>query len=157
MILDQRAALPGDKDVLFGWRNDPLVRRFTTKTHDITEAEHADWFFARLKKAKTDPIFLFSDSDKLIGMSRLDFIPESFGKFEISILVDPEKHGRGYGSRILGLTCLSFQKSNPLSIIIAKIHENNLVSQHIFKKEGFQITNKSGDFLTLERTSNQID
>lgn len=157
MILDQRTALPSDKDILLLWRNDPLVRRFTTKPHEITEAEHANWFIARLNKANTEPIFLFSDSETLIGMSRLDFMPESFGKFEISILVDPKKHGRGYGSRILSLTCLNFQKSNPLSMIIAKIHKNNLASLHIFKKEGFQIINKSGDFLTLERTSNQID
>lgn len=157
MFLVQRAALPSDKDILLRWRNDPLVRKFTTTTHDITEPEHSDWFFARLKKAKTDPILLFSDSDELIGMSRLDFIPESFGKYEISILVDPEKHGMGYGSKILNLTCLGFQRSNPLSIIMAIIHENNYVSQHIFKREGFQIINKSGEFLILERISNQID
>jgi UDP-2,4-diacetamido-2,4,6-trideoxy-beta-L-altropyranose hydrolase len=151
MRISQRTATLSDAAALLTWRNDPSVRKYAQNSEHISIDEHQDWFKARLQRTKLEPFFLFEDDSRLIGMSRLDMHSQSLDKFEISILIDPSEHGKGFGTRILTMTCESFFGQYPEKSITAKVHRNNQVSQNLFISAGFELVTISEDFLDFEK------
>ena len=87
-------------------------------------------------------------------MSRLDAIPESPGKYEISISVEPNQHGKGVGTTILNLTCESFFSLYPYYAIVAYINPDNYISQKLFLSAGFKLIPSLEKFLHFEKTLN---
>ena len=152
MEITQRTAKLEDAALLLAWRNNPSVREFSLHSGVIQNDEHMDWFTARLERVQHEPFFLFVAAYEAIGMSRLDFMFESTDKYEISILVDPNQQGKGFGTKILNMTCGAFFSLNPDKIIIANVHQHNSVSQKLFLKAGFQLINSVGDFFQFEKT-----
>jgi RimJ/RimL family protein N-acetyltransferase len=152
MEITHRIATLADAAVLLAWRNHSSAREFSLQTELIPSDEHLEWLTARLKRVQLEPFFLFATDHELIGMSRLDVVPQSIGRFEISILVDPNQHGKGVGTKILHMTCETFFSLNPSNTVVAKVHQYNSVSQKLFSNAGFQIIHSVGDFLLFEKT-----
>jgi RimJ/RimL family protein N-acetyltransferase len=96
--------------------------------------------------------YIFELGHQLVGCCRLDFEFQSSNEFFISILVDPIQHGKGIGTKILSMTCAIIFDLHPKSTIIAKVHQNNSVSQKLFLNCGFELQRRVGDFLRFERT-----
>ena len=142
---------PADASVLLAWRNDPSVREFSLNPAQITALEHSRWFTARLEKQKSEPFLFFEVDGKTIGMTRLDMASESTNKFEISILVDPNYHGSGIGTKILSMTCETFFGLFPEKTIIAMVHQQNLISQKLFRNAGFEQKFEDGNFHGYEK------
>ena len=152
MEITQRNATLDDAAVLLTWRNNPRVREFSLHSGLIPIDEHLNWFSGRLVRAQFEPFSIFVANHKLIGMSRLDVISESADEYEISILVDPNQHGKGLGTRILNMTCESFFNLLPDKTIVAKVHVHNFVSQKLFANSGFELRTTVGDFLHFAKT-----
>ena len=152
MEITHRIATLADAAVLLAWRNHSSAREFSLQTELIPSDEHLEWLTARLKRVQLEPFFLFATDHELIGMSRLDVVPQSIGRFEISILVDPNKHRKGVGTKILYMTCETFFSLNPNDTLVAKVHQYNFVSQKLFTNAGFHIIHSVGDFLLFEKT-----
>jgi RimJ/RimL family protein N-acetyltransferase len=151
MEITQRTATLGDAAILLTWRNNPLTREFSHHSELIQRDEHLEWLTARLERAQFEPFFLFSADYKAIGMSRLDILSGSVNKYEISILVDPNQHGKGIGTRILNMTCEAFFGLHPSYTIVASVHQNNSVSQNLFTSHGFELVPSEGDFIHFEK------
>lgn len=151
MEITQRPATFEDAGVLLTWRNNPSVRKFSLHSGLIPMDEHLEWIAGRLERVDLEPFFLFAADLKMIGMSRLDAASGSTDKFEISIVVEPNQHGKGLGTRILSMTCKSFFDLYPEKTIVAKIHVHNLVSQKLFARADFVLQTKLGDFLHFEK------
>jgi RimJ/RimL family protein N-acetyltransferase len=151
MKITQRTATLEDAAQILDWRNNPRARRFSLNTTPISSDEHVRWFSARLKRVILEPFFIFEIEGCLVGMSRLDILPELSFKHEISILVDPEHQGKGIGAQILEMTCCSYTRTNPNGSIVAKVHKNNTISQNLFKRAGFDLLTSSGDFFEYEK------
>ena len=152
MEITQRTATLDDAAVLLTWRNNPSAREFSVHSELIPSDEHLDWLTARLERVQLEPFFLFAVDHEVIGMSRLDAVSESTEKYEISILVDPNQHGKGVGTNILNMTCKTFFSLHPNNTIIAKVHQHNFVSQKLFTNAGFQLLPSAGTFLHFEKT-----
>lgn len=152
MEITQRTATLDDAAVLLTWRNNPSTREFSLHTGLIPDNEHLKWLTARLERLQFEPFFLFTVDYKTIGMSRLDVVPGTVDKFEISILVDPGQHGKRVGTRILNMTCESFFSLRSDTTIVAKVHEHNFVSQKLFTNAGFELRTHVGHFLHFEKT-----
>jgi RimJ/RimL family protein N-acetyltransferase len=152
MEITQRTANLGDAAMLLAWRNNPSVREFSLHSGLIQNDEHLDWLAARLERVKCEPFFLFVAAHEVIGMSRLDLKFESANKYEISILVDPNQHGKGFGTKILNMTCGTFFSLNPDKAIVANVHQDNAVSQKLFTNAGFRLTHILGKYLHFEKT-----
>ena len=152
MEITQRTATLGDAAVLLTWRNNPSAREFSLQSELIPTDEHLKWLSGRLERVPLEPFFLFATNHKMIGMSRLDVVSGPTDKYEISILVDPDQHGRGVGTRILNMTCESFFSLHPDITIVAKVHEHNFVSQKLFTSAGFELRAQIGHFLHFEKT-----
>ena len=152
MEITQRTANLGDAAVLLAWRNNPSVRKFSLHSGIIQNDEHLDWLTARLERVEREPFFLFVAAHEVIGMSRLDLEFESTYKYEISILVDPNQHGKGFGTKMLNMTCGTFFSLHPDKTIVANVHQDNIVSQKLFTNAGFQLTHFLGNYLYFEKT-----
>ena len=152
MEITQRTATLGDADVLLTWRNNPSAREFSLHSELIPIDQHLKWLSDRLERVELEPFFLFMADHKVIGMSRLDVVSGSIDKYEISILVDPDQHGKGVGTRILNLACESFFTLYPDKTIVAKVHDHNFISQKLFANAGFELQTSVGDFLLFEKT-----
>ena len=148
-----RLARDMDSQKLLSWRNEACVRMYTRQNQEISRDVHEAWFDNVLnEKQYESKIFIFSESDNYIGMSRLDSL--SALTCEVSLLVDPEFHCKGYGSKILGLSIdFAFSKLNFLEII-ACIHAENLPSKALFSKFGFMKSHKQGLFETFKLSRN---
>jgi UDP-2,4-diacetamido-2,4,6-trideoxy-beta-L-altropyranose hydrolase len=152
MEITQRTANLGDADVLLAWRNNLSVREFSLHSGLIQNDEHLDWLTARLERVHYEPFFLFIAAHEVIGMSRLDLKFESANKYEISILVDPNQHGKGFGTKILNMTCGTFFRVNPDKTILAKVHQDNIISQKLFTNAGFRLTHSLDKYLHFEKS-----
>jgi RimJ/RimL family protein N-acetyltransferase len=152
MEISQRTATISDAAVLLTWRNDPSARAFSRHSAIILHSEHSKWFSARLKRIQSEPFFLFEANHKAIGMCRLDIISQFPDNYEISILIDPDEHGKGIGTQILRMTCESFFSMYPKKTIVARVHIYNFHSQKLFISEGFKSLNQFGNFIEFEKS-----
>ena len=118
------------------WRNDPLVYVWSRTDRPISLNEHRAWYEARKYKLADEPIFSYHENNLFVGMARLDKVAED--AFEVSLLVNPNQRSGGYGKQILAYVCKYFllKKSSDLKLI-AVVHQDNLVSQSLFRGLGF--------------------
>jgi RimJ/RimL family protein N-acetyltransferase len=150
MIITQRTATLGDAAVILTWRNNPNTRKFSKNSEQIPDDQHLEWFRARLERIQFEPFFLYEAEFKTIGMSRFDITSGAANKFEISILVDPNEHGKGVGKKILDMACATLFGSHPDHTIVASVHQQNFISQRLFVSAGFELLPSVGDFLYFE-------
>ena len=152
MEITQRTATLGDAALLLTWRNNPSAREFSLHSEQIPLDEHLKWLSDRLERVQLEPFFIVAVDHKMIGMSRLDIASGPADKYEISILVDPDQHGKGVGTRILNMTCESLFSLHPDKTIVAKVHEHNFISQKLFANAGLELRTPEGSFLHFEKT-----
>ena len=152
MEISQRTATVSDATVLLNWRNDLSARALSRNSAIIPQSEHLQWLSDRLKRIQLEPFFLFEANRKAIGMCRLDIVFQIPDKYEISILVNPDEHGKGIGTRILRMTCESFFTIHPTKTIVAFVHINNLTSQKLFTNAGFKLLNQIDDLLEFQKS-----
>ena len=152
MDITMRNACLSDAAVLLEWRNSPSARKFSQNSELIRIEDHLVWLSERLERITFEPFYIFELRHQVVGMSRLDFEFQSSNEFLISILVDPIQHGKGIGTKILSMTCAFIFDLHPNSRIIAKVHQDNSVSQKLFVNCGFELQKLVGDFFRFERT-----
>lgn len=149
---------PGDREQLYAWQTDPSTRRYSRTPKPPVYEEHCRWFAAKL----SDPACLFhmiEHDGVAAGVVRLDPLamprtpgaPEdspavfpgdsmeaTFGAtfeaaFEVSILVDPAKKGRGIGKAALK----ALRRLIPWATLHAWVHPENTASQRLFESAGY--------------------
>jgi UDP-2,4-diacetamido-2,4,6-trideoxy-beta-L-altropyranose hydrolase len=132
--LKLRRAVEADCKIVWEWSNEPEVRSISFSTDNIPWETHKKWFFFQI----TDPncIFLIASNGdgNLIGQIRYD-IRESDAV--ISVSIDKEYRGLGYGQEIIALGCETMFTQLPIKTINAYIKENNIRSICVFTRAGF--------------------
>jgi RimJ/RimL family protein N-acetyltransferase len=152
MDIAKRNASLNDAAVLLEWRNSLNARKFSEHSELIQIEDHLVWLSERLERITFEPFYIFELGHQLIGMSRLDFEFHSPNEFLVSILVDPVQSGKGFGKQILNMTCDIVFKSHPGTTIIAKVHQDNTISQKLFVNCGFKLQKQVGNFLRFEKS-----
>lgn len=102
--------------------------------------EHLNWF----KKTMNDDfsiLFIIMLGKKFAGMLRLDNIDDK--EIEISIIISPDYSGQGIAKKSLKQAI----KLQPKARFKAAIHKENIPSQHVFEKTGFNKVGELDDFL----------
>ncbi len=82
------------------WRNDPRIHAFTRQNGILSDAEHAGWL-ERIHKDPSILMFGIKDNNDEIGTCGLTSISLIHGTAEFSLLIDPDKHQKGYGKDAL--------------------------------------------------------
>lgn len=125
-----RRARRDDAADILDWRNDPETRRRSLNSEVVSEADHTRWFEGVLADERR--VLLIGEIDgRKVGMVRLDRLDG--GGFEVSINMNPQARGLGYGKALLELA-LSW-KAGPY---VAYVKEDNAASLRLFEGLGFR-------------------
>lgn len=121
------------EDSLGVWkiRNHSSNRIWFNTTEEVIFSSHDSWFENKYFKNKTNKCFVLQLSGRVAGYCRFDL---SESKYVISIALDPEYQGRGFGNELLSgaLKLLGCEKG-----ILAEVKKKNLASLKIFEKNYF--------------------
>ena len=133
--LSLRSATNKDLAVLFDWRNDKSVARNTFNQDPIAWDVHQKWFYEKLNSLES--IILIGEVDEVpIGVLRYEIRNPKTAL--VSIYLDPNTQGRGYGYQLLleGEKWLNLMFP-AITETIAEIIEGNNASEIIFSKAEF--------------------
>lgn len=146
MNLVCRRILESDFELLWEWRNNPEVLKFTTSKGPIPISEHLKWCKARTLEGRIErePFMTYLVSNQTIGFARLDFIQAD--SFEVSLVIGPKFRNLGYGREVLSNICTSARVMWPNIAIIARIHQDNIASKKLFLKCGFVLMEYGNEF-----------
>lgn len=121
------------------WRNDALSRKMSGSVDLIKVSDHLDWFKKALENSHILMLMAFDEQmEAKIGMIRFNFV-SSFESAEISININPEYRGKGYGKACL--INASVYISNAYSAcryIDARVRVENSPSIKAFLSAGYQ-------------------
>ena len=124
-----------DRDIVFQWRNDPLIVSLSSSQKTVSRTEHDSWF---PKMLISDDIkaFVVEADGKPAGQLRFERKPG--GLCEVTIyLMDPYK-GQGRGVEALRLGLNEICKHWPDMTAVAYIRSDNEASISAFMQAGFK-------------------
>jgi UDP-2,4-diacetamido-2,4,6-trideoxy-beta-L-altropyranose hydrolase len=133
-VVGLRLAARDDEAWLLWLQNQPQTRRYFRNPTVPTAAEHHAW----MKRTLSDhgsTLLIIEANHEPVGMVRLDRSanPNAGRSFEISVAVEPARHGRGLGSAALRLV----RKLMPSAVLDARVHVHNAASKALFRAAGF--------------------
>lgn len=129
-----RVATEDDLLLVYGWNNDPEVRRQSFNPEPIPLANHQAWFAARLQDGST-PIYIVEAAGEAAGQIRFNV---TGGTARISYLIGGAYRGKGLGHMVLlkGVVRL-LQDCPELRLVEGLVQQDNLASVKAFEKAGF--------------------
>ena len=151
--IDIRAANRSDCEDVYMWRSDFISRTMSFNSKIPSYKEHIHWFNSSLNNANRELYVGVVGSTK-IGICRFDR-NRKCGVDEVSININPNFRGRGYGKRLLASSIKCFQKIKQ-NELLARIKPKNVVSLKIFKSLGFQELFFKEDIITLIKCNKKI-
>ena len=135
MDLCLRRANSDDRDILFKWVNDQLVRQSTLDTHTISYEEYSVWFDQMLCNPNQIQYIMMEDNTP-VGRIRLAIEGESA---EIDYSISNEAGNLGYGQEIIRLAIEWTKQENPgVKKLIGRIKPSNTASYYCFTSNGFE-------------------
>lgn len=143
-----------DCRLIWKWANDPEVRAESFTSKAIPYCNHVVWFERKIN----DPdchLYIVENSDrKPLGQVRLEI---EGNNATISISLDREFRGKGYGTKIIVLASQKIFKISDVNVIHAYIKKGNIASELAFQKAGFvfledaEINDKHAGHFILEK------
>ncbi len=133
-MLKIRNANKGDIETYFNWVNEDAVRKLSYNSKKISYLQHQEWFNKNLIDDNCFMYLFFINKE--IGQVRIQKISKNNAL--ISISVDKNFRGRGYGVQMLKKSIEIFHKAYPTIVINAYVKIENIASKNIFEKSGFK-------------------
>lgn len=125
---------------LWLWRNDEKARKNFFDDRQIPWPEHEKWFDSCLKSGTTH-IYVAKRGAGKIGAIRFD---AQDNKASVSINLNPDFMGQGYGSEIIkSATEKVLSEASSIRSIIAEIKKGNIASQKAFSKAGYKLAEET--------------
>lgn len=130
-----REANLSDKDILFQWANEPMVRRNSFSTQEITYEEHEKWFQYQLER-KDGRQYIYMYGECPVGQVRVTLEQDVA---EIGYSICAEQRRKGYGRNILQLILQQIKCDFPeIKKVCGRVKSENLASQKAFLSAGYQ-------------------
>lgn len=124
-----------DRDLLFAWANDPLVRKNSFTSREILYEEHREWYRCLL----ADPNrmqYLYIKNGIPAGQARIAAAGE---EAEVSYSICAAQRGKGYAKEMLCLLREQMAVDFPdVKYLTAKVKADNGASKHVFQSIGYQ-------------------
>ena len=131
-----RRAQESDCRRLWEWANDREVRSVSFHQEAIPWETHAAWFRDKLADANCTLYIAETDAGEPIGQLRFD---RGGRDAVISISLDANYRGQGYGVRVLREGCRTFFIEHPTETLHAYIKSGNQASVRAFEAAGFVV------------------
>ena len=122
-----------DRDLLYKWVNDPIVRQSAFNTDEINYEEHCNWFTRCLQKEDVK-IYILIENGMPVGQVRLNI---EKGEALIDYSIASEYRGRGLGYVIIELISEKVKCMKNVNSLVAHVKAANVSSQKVFLKNGF--------------------
>lgn len=139
--LQVRAAQDADSRDLWLWRNDAVTRAMSLSTAEISWDAHVPWFAQALADASRR-FYVAEAGGAKVGMCRFDLAYDG-ASAEVSINLNPDLRGRGWGAPLLAACIARFRQDFPV-VLTATIRPDNAASQRIFARCGFVLVDNDG-------------
>ena len=137
-----RPAAMEDRQLLFDWRNDPLVRRRSFTTDPVAWEDHVNWFARMMTNPQARQYILIAagaeDTVVPVGQIRLNAGEGDPSVYEISYSVAAEARGRGYGRGLLEMIKEQAPQDLPrIRTLIGRVKKDNAASAAAFRAAGY--------------------
>lgn len=131
-----------DRDLLYRWANDPMVRQNAFNTDEINYEDHCNWFTRCLQREDVK-IYILIENGMPVGQVRLNI---ENGEALIDYSIAPAYRGKGLGHQIIEMICEEVKRMKNVTVMVAYVKHENTPSRHVFLKNGFlEYKNDSGD------------
>lgn len=128
-----RKAEKNDSRQILKIRNHPSNLKFFNNQERVLWENHNPWFEKKYFSGEDNYCFVLIYEEKLIGYCRYD---KEDGDHIVSIALDPDYHGKGFGTKLLVSSLAELSVSGP---IVAEAHKNNISSCKLFQKNNFKL------------------
>jgi len=143
--LNVRLAAIRDAERIWEIRNSPAARLNSLNQQEIPLAMHIEWFKNKYFSGDKNICLVLEAGGVVVGYCRFDWQANQ-AKYLVSVAIDNEAQGRGYGSFLLSEALADFKKNVEIEAVIKKTNE---ASKKLFAKNGFEIVSEEGDNLLL--------
>jgi RimJ/RimL family protein N-acetyltransferase len=134
-----RYARESDCKLLWEWANDRETRKLSFSPDPIPWEEHVQWFTRKLLEPSCLFFIAVDREDTPVGQVRFDI--DRDGKAEISVSVDRDKRGLGYGALLISKAVKEVFHLTCIRSVHAFIKPNNEASIRAFERSGFKRLN----------------
>lgn len=117
------------------WRNDPKVRQFMYTQHEITMAEHREWF-SRVRESESDHLLVMEAGDVLLGFVRLNIECTRSARAQWGFFRAPAAP-RGTGQALCERALAYAFEDLGLHKVYGEVLEMNIPSQKVHHRLGF--------------------
>ena len=124
-----------DIELIFQWANDEETRKNSFHMASISFEEHKQWFEQKIH-SNTCEIYIAYRAEKPVGQVRLEYEED---KAYISYSVEKNERGKGYGKKIISSAEQILLEGGTADVIVAKVKFNNISSQKVFEKLGYEM------------------
>lgn len=131
-----RPVEPGDSELIWRWRNDPVVRQHSLTSAPVSWSDHAAWF-ARTT-ASPDVVIYVLDEPGVGPVAQVRYTRESESRAEVHVSVAPQMRGRGHGKSLLLQTAPLACAKLDVSEIEAHVVKSNPASVQLFLSTGYE-------------------
>jgi len=131
-------------DIEFLWylRNRPDVYKYFKDGRVVSWQEHINWITPIILGKSPKDVLIIQGGGQPVGQVRFDR-----KNFDFSISVLKEFRGKGIAASALALAIKQIKKEKKAKKMIAEIHKKNIPSIKLFKKTGFKLETKKGNWL----------
>jgi UDP-2,4-diacetamido-2,4,6-trideoxy-beta-L-altropyranose hydrolase len=130
-----RACRQDDCELLWRWANDSEVRLRSFSSEPIPWNTHIEWFQAKLDSPDSHIYIAIDRQDQPVGSIRFACTVD---EATVSITIDPQYRGKGYGKSLINLATSRFHKNSHVRVINAYIQPDNHASIKVFMNAGFE-------------------
>ena len=142
-----RPAVLADMLLLFGWANDPEVRKRSFHSASIPLEKHADWYKACM--ASHDVVMYIMEHDhEPVGQLRYQI---EDGTATTNYSIADCHRGKGYGTWIVRMSDEKLlSERTDIHRIVAYVKHDNPASVSVFEKNGYTRSD-NGSYYTFEK------
>lgn len=130
-----RRVVEEDSEILFEWRNNPEIFKYSLNPNKVSLENHQNWFRKILKDSQC-VFYMCIVNDTRCGSVRYH-LSEDGTEAEVSISVAPEFWGRGIASSMLSHTENCLKAETNVTVINATVLNDNKASMKLFSKAEF--------------------
>ena len=151
-----RLLTSADLELTLGWRNRDDARIWFKNSGILTLDKHRAWF-EQYAERDDDFIFVVEADRKPVGQASVYRVDWRGGTAEVGrFLAAPEARGRGY----IGQACAELVRfcaaSLGLNSIYLEVKENNERAIRIYRRNGFEETNRSEGIIEMSRSLREV-
>jgi len=133
--IELRRASMEDSELLWKWRNDPVVRKQSFSSDAISWQDHLKWLIGKLADSNCWILVGVNEDRKPVGQVRLDL--NGARDATVHITVEPAMRDRGYGPAMLVSALDELSRGAAVDIVHAFIRPDNRASLKAFERAGF--------------------